>query len=152
MPDAFRTAAYVGLGAAALGLVALNVLAWSGRLIDESPRTSAPRKEPNPASEPIPPPAPEPQPVTRPQRTRAIAPAAISLTISATRGDCWVEVRAGSATGALLYAGTLASGESIRFNRKKLWLRLGAAANVDVLVNGRPSTVPSGTVELLLPG
>lgn len=75
----------------------------------------------------------------------------MALTITATRGDCWVEVRAGSATGEAHYAGTLASGSSLRFNRPKLWLRLGAASNVDVVVNGEPSTVPPGTVELTLP-
>jgi uncharacterized protein DUF4115 len=75
----------------------------------------------------------------------------MALTITATRGDCWVEVRAGSATGEALYAGTLTSGRSLRFNRPKLWMRLGAASNVDVVVNGEQSTVPPGTVELTLP-
>jgi hypothetical protein len=32
-----------------------------------------------------------------------------------------------------------------------VWLRLGAASNVDIEINGRPSTIPPGTVDLVLP-
>jgi hypothetical protein len=130
-----------------LALLALNVLVFSGALVD---------------AEPAPPPAESD--LARPSdrgreeqiarrrterpRARAVGP---TLILSATRGDCWVEVRAGSATGRALYAGTLTTGRSLRFNRPKLWLRLGAASNVDIVVNGRPSSVPPGTVELTVP-
>jgi hypothetical protein len=141
---------YAALIVAAIGLLVLNALAWTGGLVHEPVRTRATAAEP--AAEP--PPTlltPEPQPVSRrvPRPERNLG--ATSLALSATRGDCWVEVRAGSATGDVFYAGTLLSGKTIRFHRKKLWLRLGAASNVDVVVNGRPSTVPPGTVELVLP-
>lgn len=140
--------AYVVIGAAALALLVLNLLVWTGALPEDAasePPTAPQRK---PASEPPAPSPPAPQTISRPPPAPPTAP---TFTISATRGDCWVEVRAGSSTGEILYAGTLASGNSLRFNREKVWLRLGAASNVDVLVNGRPSTVPPGTVELLLP-
>jgi hypothetical protein len=139
-----------------LALVVLNVLAFSGALVDEE---SATPEETVPA-QPAPPPAEsdlarppdrrgdEQIARRRPQRPRSAEP---TLILSATRGDCWVEVRAGSATGQALYAGTLATGRSLRFNRPKLWLRLGAASNVDIVVNGRPSSVPPGTVELTVP-
>lgn len=139
-----------------LALVALNVLAFSGAFVDEETAT------PTLPAEPPPPPA-EPD-LARPAdrgreeqiarrrterpRARVVGP---TLILSATRGDCWVEVRAGSATGQALYAGTLTTGRSLRFNRPKLWLRLGAASNVDIVVNGRPSSVPPGTVELTVP-
>ena len=147
MPRVFVGAMYVVLGGAALGLLVFNVLVWSGNLSDDAapqppPATQPAAERPPPAPQTVsrPPPAPPPKPAPAP-----------TLTISATRGDCWVEARAESSSGEVLYAGTLATGRSIRFNRERVWLRLGAASNVDVLVNGRPSTVPPGTVELLLP-
>jgi Domain of unknown function (DUF4115) len=139
-----------------LVLVVLNALAFSGALRDDETAT------PTVPAEPAPPPAEAD--IARPpergreeqiarrrrERTRAAADEP-TLILSATRGDCWVEVRAGSATGQALYAGTLTTARSLRFNRPKLWLRLGAASNVDIVVNGRPSSVPPGTVELTVP-
>jgi Domain of unknown function (DUF4115) len=139
-----------------LALLALNVIAFSGALVDEE------TAKPTVPTEPAPPPA-EPDLArsaeqgreeqiarrrTEPARGKAVGP---TLILSATRGDCWVEVRSGSATGQALYAGTLTTGRSLRFYRPKLWLRLGAASNVDIVVNGRPSSVPPGTVELTVP-
>jgi hypothetical protein len=144
------TTAYVVLGMAALALVVLNVLAWTGSLVEDPPAPSS-RTDREPGAATRPPPTPKPQPVSRLPTTPPAAPATTTLTISATRGDCWVEVRVGSTTGQVLYAGTLAAGSTIRFNRKRLWLRLGAASNVDIVVNGRESSVPPGTVELVLP-
>jgi hypothetical protein len=148
MRRALVATAYVVLGVAALGLLVLNVLAWTGSLPEDAAPEPSPAPQRAPASEPAP---PGPQTISRPPPAAPKRPAAPTLTISATRGDCWVEVRAGSSSGEILYAGTLASGSSLRFKRDKVWLRLGAASNVDVHVNGRPSTVPPGTVELLLP-
>jgi Domain of unknown function (DUF4115) len=145
-----------------LALLALNVLAWSGGLVhedSESTQKTAPAETTPPPAKPTRetrPPATEPaaEPVARerpPKPARRPRTAGLTLSVTATRGDCWVEVRAGSATGEVLYAGTLANGSSLKFARPKLWLRLGAASNVDVVVNGEPSTVPPGTVELTLP-
>jgi hypothetical protein len=73
------------------------------------------------------------------------------LAIAATRGDCWLAVRKGSASGQLLYTGFLSAGESRRFRAKRLWVRLGASGNVDLRLNGkRVPGVPSGTVVLLV--
>jgi Domain of unknown function (DUF4115) len=145
-----------GLGLLVLLVVALlvlNVLAFSGALVDDETAT------PTVPAEPAPPPAEsdlarppdrgrDEQIARRRSRARSVGP---TLMLSATRGDCWVEVRADSATGPALYAGTLTTGRSLRFNRPKLWLRLGAASNVDIVVNGRPSSIPPGTVELTVP-
>lgn len=145
-----------------LAFLALNVLAWSGNLAEEdsavtkqtspaetTPTAAEPTEETQPpAAGPPAEPVAREQPPKLPSRPRT---GGMALTVTATRGDCWVEVRAGSRTGGVLYAGTLASGSSLKFNRPKLWLRLGAASNVDVVVNGEPSTVPPGTVELTLP-
>jgi hypothetical protein len=68
------------------------------------------------------------------------------LVLKAARGDCWLEVRAGSASGKLLFFGTLTRGKSLPFRRDRLWLAFGAGANLDVLVNGqRVENFPRGT-------
>lgn len=147
------------LGLSVLAFLALNVLVWSGNLIDEDSaipnRTPPAETTPSPAepTEETQPPAASPpaEPVVRERPARPARRPVTALSVAATRGDCWVEVRAGSATGEVLYAGTLATGSSLKFNRPKLWLRLGAASHVDVVVNGEPSAVPHGTVELILP-
>jgi hypothetical protein len=136
----------------ALALLVLNVLAFSGALVDEETATpSAPQPPPAETDLAQPPERTRDEPIARRRPERPRAPIGPTLILSATRGDCWVEVRAGSATGQALYAGTLTTGRSLRFNRPKLWLRLGAASNVDIVVNGRPSSVPPGTVELTVP-
>jgi cytoskeletal protein RodZ len=85
--------------------------------------------------------------------TAAVAPAPrrARLEVAASRGDSWVMVRADSARGALLYSGILAQGQRIHFRKARLWLRLGAAANVDVTVNGgRPRSGLSGTFDAVV--
>jgi cytoskeleton protein RodZ len=52
-------------------------------------------------------------------------PAAPALSIVASRDDCWLLVRAGSASGPTLYEATLQRGRSIIFTRRFLWVRLG---------------------------
>jgi hypothetical protein len=48
-----------------------------------------------------------------------------------------VQVRSRSATGRLLYEGTLQSGQTQRFvDKKRLWLQLGAPAYLSAKVNG----------------
>ena len=145
------------LGLLVVAFIALNALAWSGALVDED----AARPQRSPVAPPdsgvddfvTEPPAPkQPSPLVSSEKPGSGAKRArATLILAATRGDCWVEVRAGSATGQPLYAGTLLSGKTLRFSRPRLWLRLGAASNVDIMVNGRPSAVPSGTVELTVP-
>jgi cytoskeletal protein RodZ len=60
-----------------------------------------------------------------------------TLVVRATRGNCWVQVRRGDATGAVLYEGTLHQGGALRFGAARLWLRLGAPASVDVTRGGK---------------
>jgi uncharacterized protein DUF4115 len=153
-----KATGYAALGTLAVAFVALNVLAWSGSLVEED--TPASRNETT-VAQPPPAPASTRRSVARPKR-RTIArnrqpqpaakrPSSTTIVLSATRGDCWVEVRDGSPSGEALYTGTLATGASLTFARPKLWVRLGAAANVDLVVNGEPSAVPPGTVELVVP-
>ena len=148
----------IGLGLLALlalAFVALNALAWAGALIDENAATP---QQPTAVAPQVAEPATEPiaqrrqlRPVSSKKAGSKAKRAAVALKLAATRGDCWVEVRAGSATGQTLFSGALTIGKTLRFDRPRLWLRLGAASNLDIMVNGRPLAVPSGTVELTVP-
>ena len=75
-------------------------------------------------------------PGTAGKRTPA-KPATARLVLTAARGDCWVEVRRGSATGDYVFGGTIEEGQTMRFVGRRLWLDVGAAENLDVTLNGR---------------
>jgi cytoskeleton protein RodZ len=68
-----------------------------------------------------------------PERTPALA----RLLVTAARGDCWLAVRAGSRDGRVLYEGMLREGDSLRFARTRLWVRVGAPWNLEASLNGR---------------
>jgi cytoskeletal protein RodZ len=60
------------------------------------------------------------------------------LILYAEGGDCWLQVRSKSATGKLLYEGTLQAGQTQRFvDDKRLWMQLGAPAYLKATVNGQ---------------
>ena len=59
------------------------------------------------------------------------------LLVRATKGDCWMVVKAGGAQGEVLYSGTLEQGQGQRFVRKRLWLQLGAPGALTVKLNGK---------------
>jgi hypothetical protein len=65
---------------------------------------------------------------------RAAASSRVVLVLRATRGESWISVR--SPAGRLLADRLLASGARIRLSGTALWIRLGAAANVDLSTNG----------------
>jgi hypothetical protein len=77
--------------------------------------------------------------------------APVRLAVTAARGDCWIDARAGSAAGKVIFAATLTQGHSLHFRRKRLWLSVGAGANLDVRLNGRPvAGFPSGTATVVV--
>lgn len=68
----------------------------------------------------------------KPEKTKKVR-----LVLYAEGGDCWLQVRARSATGKLLYEGTLQAGQTQRFvEEKRVWLQLGAPAYLKGTVNG----------------
>jgi cytoskeleton protein RodZ len=74
----------------------------------------------------------------------AVKPAATaSVSVRATGGSSWVEVRVGTASGRVLYSGTLSAGSMKRFKGKKLWVRLGAPQNVSLRKGGRSIALKS---------
>lgn len=68
------------------------------------------------------------------------------LVLFADGGDCWLRVRSNSATGKLLYEGTLQAGQTQRFtDDKRIWVQLGAPAYLKGTVNGeRIHNMPDG--------
>jgi hypothetical protein len=142
-----RLVAVLGVVAA----IALFFLAFSARTKDEpdpialpTAETAAPLTNPAPIELPAEPVAPRRQPEER------RATSAPLLVLTAARGDCWVSARRGSADGALLYEGTLVSGRSLRLDGARLWLRFGAAANLDLTLNGKKiAPLPDGTVNVV---
>ena len=102
---------------------------------------------------------PAPTTVRKPARrttpattTTAARPAAALATvvITAARGDCWILARLGSETGRVLEERVLAQGESVRLRGTRVWLSIGAAANVDVTVNGEQRELQSGSFAVVL--
>ena len=70
----------------------------------------------------------------------------VRLSISA-RADAWLELRAGSGTGRVLFSGLLTAGKRTRVAAKRIWARFGAAGNLAVVLDGHPLAMPFGTYE-----
>jgi cytoskeletal protein RodZ len=72
----------------------------------------------------------------------------VRLVLTATNGNCWLDVRAGSAGGKTLFTGTLQQGSQLPFNKKgflypRLWIAAGAPWNLVARVNGHILLIPS---------
>jgi hypothetical protein len=141
------------LVAATAGLVLLGALVWTGHFVDDGSVTGKARRTTSTASEP----EPQPPPPAAPQVSQAQPPAQtvvqqaqVSVQIVASRGDCWVAAHKGSADGPPLVERVLRQGERMTLRGRRIWLELGAAGNVDVLVNGRDRPIPTGTTNVVL--
>ena len=67
----------------------------------------------------------------------------VRLVLTAVRGGCWMQVRAGGVNGKLVYEGTLEQGQTQRFVKyERLWLELGAPGNLNAKLNGRRVDFP----------
>jgi hypothetical protein len=64
-------------------------------------------------------------------------------------GPCWIEVRAGSPGGQVIYEGTLAAGQQSSVTGPA-WIRLGDPPNVSVSVDGTHMHVPGATAAVPL--
>ncbi len=72
--------------------------------------------------------------------TYELSSASASIVVSAS-GPCWLEVRANSPLGQIVYEGTLEAG--VHFSvTGPAWIRVGNPPAVAVKVNGTPMTVP----------
>ena len=85
---------------------------------------------------------------TTPPTTGATAPTTppragpAPLVLDAKGGDVWLTVRAGSATGKVLFENTLAAGRHLRFARRRLWVRVGAPWNLTLAARGKRLPMP----------
>jgi hypothetical protein len=148
----------------ALAVIAVVLLFDGGWGPSRVARPAAPKAAPRPAQRPapiaVPPatPAVTLPPAAVPEQGAAAAPvsptparASTRLVLTAAGGDSWLQVRAGSARGEVLYDGMLRRGQSFRVERRRLWLRLGAASNVRLAVNGSRLAVPVyGTLDAVV--
>jgi hypothetical protein len=122
----------------ALALI-VTLLAWhpsttsSPKTVAEPP-PPAPRAHVRTVPRPKPKPRPKPPPATRP-------PAPVRLSLVATRGRCWLLVRRGTATGPIVWTGTLVPGQARQFV-SPLWIRMGAPENLAARLGGRTLTIP----------
>ncbi|HEY2074185.1 MAG TPA: RodZ domain-containing protein, partial [Gaiellaceae bacterium] len=74
---------------------------------------------------------------TTPKPTVSTAP--VFTSISATRGRCWLLVRAGGPNGTVLFEGNLEQGQAKRFKvQSRLWVRMGRPDALDVTLAGKP--------------
>jgi RodZ C-terminal domain len=78
------------------------------------------------------------------ETTTAVTSTAVELVLTADQ-DSWVEVRAGSATAAVLFSGTLSSGTKKTFRNASLWARFGSASNLAAKLDGKRLELPAGT-------
>ena len=160
-----RLIGFSALLATVLGMATLNILVWQGVLVKGDSSASSAKSSKPAATRPNPPPAPTTTAATtretKPRTIPAVQPprppppptanAISTIVLTAARGDCWVVARSDSAQGPVLYQALLRRNTSTRLKAKRLWLSLGAAGNLDILVDGKPAAVPAGTVAFLLP-
>ena len=78
------------------------------------------------------------------------APIAVRLIVTAKRGNCWLEVHSGSATGRILFQGTLERGQRKLFTGRKLWITLDRPENLGTILNGRTRVLSGGGVKTLI--
>jgi RodZ C-terminal domain/Transcriptional regulator DIP2311-like, C-terminal domain len=67
-------------------------------------------------------------------KAEGAASSRVAVVLRASRGDSWISVR--SAAGRLLEDRLLAAGSRMSLHGTALWIRLGAAGNVDFAANG----------------
>jgi cytoskeleton protein RodZ len=120
---------------AAIGLVAaLVIVAW--RSGDGNKRASFDNA------------APVAKPAAKPHRRTASKVA--HLVVSARHGNSLLEVHSGSASGKLLFQGTLLRGKSVSFSGKRLWLDVSAPGNIVVRLNGLKAPLPGKKPRVLI--
>jgi helix-turn-helix protein len=74
----------------------------------------------------------------------------VRLIVTAKRGNCWLEVHSGSATGRILFQGTLERGQRKLFTGRKLWITLDRPENLGAILNGRTRVLSGGGVKTLI--
>ncbi len=77
----------------------------------------------------------------------ATASATFAVRIVADHGACWVQVTSGSASGSVVYQGTLALGQTRTLHtRRPVFVRLGVPLDVAIRVSGKMAYRPAESV------
>ncbi|MGH2934310.1 MAG: RodZ domain-containing protein [Gaiellaceae bacterium] len=78
-------------------------------------------------------------PPKKKHKKRVTAPLPTRATVVASRGDSWLWVRSGSASGPTVYEGTLLQGKTLPVNLKNgpVWIRMGDPPSLDVHLGGK---------------
>jgi hypothetical protein len=151
MPETRSERIVFGIGMLAIAaLVALIVLEMTTDRFKRHPPPAAlpPAMTATTTTVAAPPPRASTTEETTPERARASA-TEVRLTLRAT-ADTWIDVRADSADGDVLYVGILPEGAMKRFRSPRMWVRFGAAANLTARLNGRPLHLRPGTYDALV--
>jgi cytoskeleton protein RodZ len=77
-------------------------------------------------------------------------PVQAHLLVKASRGPCWLQVPKTSATGPILFQGTLDQGQKQVFTAPKLWITLDRPENLVTVLNGHTRRLPVGGVKTLI--
>lgn len=88
-------------------------------------------------------------PATLPQQP-AVQGRRVKLVLRATGGSSWLQVHAGSATGRILYQGTLEQGRSQTFVARRVWMRVAEPAALTAKLNGNRVRLPGVRAGTLL--
>jgi hypothetical protein len=133
------------LGLAAIGaLFALVIAAWK---FSGSNETAIPNFATNTTTQSSnPPPAP-----AQHRKRAARKPVLFRLYMSATHGNCWMDIRNWSQNGRPRYTGTLELGQAKFFRARRLWINFGAPGNLSIALNGKAVTVPAGGFYIVTP-
>jgi cytoskeleton protein RodZ len=126
-------------GVAALAVIVIGVMGHGG-----SKRHVPPSPPPGVGQSPPPAVSTTARPSTPPARHKA-KPQVAHLVLRAAYGRCWLDARLGSENGRELHVGTLELGESLRLSGARIWIRLGAPAALEAVLNGEPLSLPSVT-------
>jgi hypothetical protein len=122
---------------AVLAVALLGVVAW--RFEAAGNRPASPASPPTTTSQSRL--VAAPPPTLHPNGHAATRPARLVLH---ALGRCWLSIRADSAVGPVLYEATLEAGGILRYtlatSRPRLWLRIGAPWNLELSLNGKPTT------------
>ena len=90
------------------------------------------------------------KPATQQTAPPATTRAQVRLLVKASRGPCWLQVHKTSATGPILFQGTLDQGQKQLFTARKLWITLDRPENLVTILNGRTRRLPVGGVKTLI--
>jgi cytoskeleton protein RodZ len=92
----------------------------------------------------------QPQLETSTPTTPARPAPAVTLVLAAVNGNSLVAVRRASASGEVVFTGTLERGRTMRFTGKRLWLNIAAPENLAARLNGKDVALPDRAEPVVL--